>query len=241
VKFQARRAEYAEIEAMRELFRAEANCQIIGDSLLRRGIADGYALLLNGALVGYGGVYNRYDPGRAMEFFIFPEHRRHAFALFEEFAAESGASEMTAQTNIAFPQLLLYQFGKNIRAENYLFAPSGQATLSAPGGALFRPSRKGELAPDNDAKYVLEAGGKVVAWGDYLTHYNPPFVDIYMETAEGERQKGYGSYFVQEVARICREKNLRPSARCNADNIASRRTLEKAGLLCCGRLLVGDL
>jgi hypothetical protein len=32
-----------------------------------------------------------------------------------------------------------------------------------------------------------------------------------------------------------------PSARCNVDNLASRRTLQKAGFVPCGVLIAGDL
>ena len=33
-------AEYRDVEALRELYRQEANCQIIRDSFLARGLAD---------------------------------------------------------------------------------------------------------------------------------------------------------------------------------------------------------
>ena len=62
-----------------------------------------------------------------------------------------------------------------------------------------------------------------------------------MEVAEPYRRRGYGSYLVQELKRICYERGKKPAARCNVSNAASRRTLEKAGLLPCGHLLVGDV
>ena len=62
-----------------------------------------------------------------------------------------------------------------------------------------------------------------------------------MAVVEGERRKGYGSYLVQEVKRVCYEAGKRPSARCNRDNVGSRRTLEKAGMLPCARLLAGKV
>jgi hypothetical protein len=46
---------------------------------------------------------------------------------------------------------------------------------------------------------------------------------------------------VQEVKRICYEAGKKPAARTGEDNIASRRTLEKAGFVVCGRLLVGEV
>lgn len=68
-------------------------------------------------------------------------------------------------------------------------------------------------------------------------HYNPPYGDIYMEVAERYRRRGFGSYLVQELKRICRESGRVPAARTGQDNVASRRTLERAGLLPCARIL----
>ena len=82
--------------------------------------------------------------------------------------------------------------------------------------------------------------GVAVATGGVLFHYNPPYGDIFMEVHESYRQRGFGSYMVQELKRICYEMGKTPAARCNVSNVASRRTMEKAGLLPCGRILLGD-
>ena len=71
----------------------------------------------------------------------------------------------------------------------------------------------------------------VVANGGILYHYNRPYGDIYMEVAEAYRRRGIGSYFVQELKRICYEGGSIPCARCNPDNTASRKTLQKAGFV----------
>lgn len=62
-----------------------------------------------------------------------------------------------------------------------------------------------------------------------------------MEVSEAHKRHGYGSYPVQEIKRICYETGKRAAARCDASNIASRATLQKAGFLPCGRLLVGEV
>ena len=62
-----------------------------------------------------------------------------------------------------------------------------------------------------------------------------------MGVSESRRRLGFGSYLVQELKRVCYEAGRRPAARCNPDNFASRRTLQKAGLLPCGRLLTGEI
>lgn len=48
-----------------------------------------------------------------------------------------------------------------------------------------------------------------------------------------------GAYFVQELKRIAYDMGGIPAARCNPDNVASRKTLQKAGLVPFAHILVG--
>jgi RimJ/RimL family protein N-acetyltransferase len=79
----------------------------------------------------------------------------------------------------------------------------------------------------------------VAASGGILFHYNRPYGDIYMETAEAFRRRGLGSFLVQELKRVCYEGGQVPAARCSPNNIASRRTLQRAGFVPCGHILKG--
>jgi GNAT superfamily N-acetyltransferase len=62
-----------------------------------------------------------------------------------------------------------------------------------------------------------------------------------MGVAEPFRRRGYGGYLIQELKRVCYEMGRIPAARCNASNVASRATLQKAGFLPCARVLTGVL
>jgi GNAT superfamily N-acetyltransferase len=62
-----------------------------------------------------------------------------------------------------------------------------------------------------------------------------------MEVAPAFRGRGLGTFIVQEAKRVCREAGLTPAARCPPANVASRRSLERAGLLPNGRILSGRL
>ncbi len=62
-----------------------------------------------------------------------------------------------------------------------------------------------------------------------------------MEVSEPYRRRGLGCFLVQELKRICYELGSIPCARCNPDNIASRRTLQKAGFVPCAHILRGIL
>jgi GNAT superfamily N-acetyltransferase len=240
VEIRVVRGEYREVETMRELYRQEANCQIIHDSSLRRGIADTYLITVGGRLGGYGGVFNKYYPGQVMEFYTLPVLRAVALPMFHELLAVSEATFIEAQTNMPLMTMLLWDCAMNIRTESILFADAFTTQLACPNGT-FRRTTPEDNGPDKEAEWGLEVEGQIIASGGYLCHYNPPYGDIYMSVVEGAQRQGYGSYFVQEAKRVCYEAGRKPAARCNPDNIASRRTLEKAGFLPCGRLLIGDV
>ena len=87
----------------------------------------------------------------------------------------------------------------------------------------------------------LECDGELAATGGLLFHYNPPYGDIYMEVAAAYQRRGFGSYLVQELKRICYDMTRIPAARCGQGNVASRRTLQRAGMLPCARIMRGRL
>jgi GNAT superfamily N-acetyltransferase len=244
VDIQVEQAAYADVQAMRDLFRREANCQIIHDSFCARGLVDPYLIHRNGRLVGYAAVGNKYPPGRLTEFYTLPEMRPFALPLFREVLVVSGATEIEAQTNIPWMLLPLYDCATNITADGILFADGLTTDLQLPGVEFRRRMPDDVPFPHADepvGDWVLVADGAICATGGFLTHYNPPYGDIYMEVAESARRKGYGSFLVQEVKRTCYEAGRAPAARTGPTNIASRRTLQKAGLLPCARMLVGEV
>jgi GNAT superfamily N-acetyltransferase len=243
---QVRRVEYQAIEPMRELYRQEANCQIVHDSTLRRGLADPYLIHVNERVAGYAGISNKYDPGRLMEYYIAPHLRAEALPIYRKVLTDTQATSVEAQTNMPLMLLMLYDCGINIKCDAILFEDAVTTTLTCPNG-VFRPIPAEEKPsifehhnePQGD--YGVEVNGEIVASGGYFTHYNPPYGDVYMEVSQDARRQGYGSYLVQEVKRMAYEAGKKPSARTGPDNIASRRTLQKAGFLPCAYMLTGEV
>ncbi len=234
------RAEHRDVEAMRELYRQQANCQIIHDSFLSRGLADPYLIVVDDRVGGYGAVGNKHPKDRLMEFYTLPHVRRNALDMLRELLVASQATQIEAQTNIPLMLLMLYDVATNITTENLLFEDAFVTHHPCPSG-IFRHATAEDHVTSPSTAWVIEANDAIVAWGGFLCHYNPPYGDIYMEVAEPAGRGGFGSYLVQELKRVCYEAGKKPVARCNPDNIGSRRTLQKAGLLPCGRLLVGDV
>lgn len=239
---EVRRAEYPNVEALRQLYRHEAHCQIVHDSALSRRIADPYVILLDGGLAGYAGVWNRYYEGRVMEFYTFPHTRDFTRQIFDELLAVTHATHIEAQSNMLSMLTIFEDRARNIVVEKVLFEDGSHTRLRCPAGLFRRAAPDDHLEEQqSDGEWVIEEDGKIVANGGFLGHYNPPYGDIYMEVSAPERRKGFGSYLVQELKRVCYEAGKKPAARCDPSNIASRRTLERAGFLPCGELLAGEV
>jgi GNAT superfamily N-acetyltransferase len=98
-----------------------------------------------------------------------------------------------------------------------------------------------EHAAEPEGDFVAELDGEIVATGGFLTHYNPPFADLYMEVQAEHRRKGIGAFLVAEVVRECYAAGRVPSARCDIGNVASRATLTSAGMRTCGFMLRGEI
>jgi GNAT superfamily N-acetyltransferase len=237
-----------EIRTLRDLYRKEMDCQIIHDSWHGRGWTESYLLRLNGRVVGYGlvGGVRAERKETITEFYVLPVHRAAALPLFRRLVAVSRAQSIETQTNDVLLTLMLFDCAARIETNVVLFHDALTTNLSIPG-VSFRKVSEADRAHlvnqklDPDAQWALEANGTVVATGGILFHYNAPYGDIYMGVAESCRRRGYGSYLVQELKRTCYEMGKVPAARCNASNVASRATLQKAGLLPCARMLTGTL
>jgi GNAT superfamily N-acetyltransferase len=239
-----------EILLLRDIYRQEMNCQIIHDSLhAREGWTLSFLLKIDGAAVGYGAVaVSGPWEGKPtiFEFYVLPQNRGRLFALFAALLAETGATLIETQTNDALLSTILHALSASVECESILFHDKITTTRVLPGAEVRRATdddaaeiHAREL--DEGAKWVLVVEGGIAGTGGILFHYNRPYGDIYMAVAEPFRRRGFGSYLVQELKRICYEQGSVPAARCRATNIASRATLQKAGFVPCGNLVTGSV
>jgi GNAT superfamily N-acetyltransferase len=233
---------------MREEYRREMNCQIVHDSWHERGFTDSYILKVDGRLVGYGSVGGSPGEPRVVvkEFFVLPDCRGMAAPVFRGLIEKSGATTIEAQTNDRLLSLLLWDHAANVISDTVLFADATTTNVRLPGTILRRLAKADRVrsfphTTEPVGDWGLEQEGRIVATGGLFFHYNPPYGDIYMEVAATHRRRGLGSLLVQELKRIAREGGHVPAARCSSDNLASRLTLERAGMLPCARILRGRL
>lgn len=235
---------------LRTRYREEMNCQIVHDSIHKReGWSVSYLLAFDGITAGFGSIAisgpwtNR---PTVFEFYVLPEHRSRAFVLFEAFLAASEASFLEVQTNDVLPTIMALTYGRDIGTEKIVFHDK-VTTVHPPNGAILRritseeEIRKCIERRQGGGEWFLEIEGIVAATGGILFHYNRPYGDLYMEVNEAFQRRGLGSYLVQELKRVCYELGAVPCARCNTTNIASRRTLQRAGFVPFAQLLVGSI
>src|ERR1700722_8859884 len=248
MELSAKQTALEEIGSMRDLYRQEMNCQIIHDSIhARPGWTVEYVLSAGEAPVGYGSIAVAgpwKDKPTIYEFFVLPQYRSRLFDFFSVLLAASGADRIETQSNDPLLTNMLHTFAQNVMSESILFHDK-LTTALAPAGALFRRATAADeiqiRADQLSSHGVVEIDGAVAARGGRLFHYNRPYGDIYMEVAEPFRRRGLGSYLVQELKRVCYEQGNIPSARCSTTNIASRKTLQKAGFVPCAHILVGSV
>jgi GNAT superfamily N-acetyltransferase len=179
------------------------------------------------------------------EFYVVPHQPRlRLFELFDALLAASHAVGIEVQSNDTLATVMLHTFARDVTSESILFHDKLATSLSPPGATFRAPtaSEAGDV-PSDHLKWcgVIEVEGTVAATGGILFHYNRPYGDIYMEVEEPFRRRGLGSFLVQELKRVCYAGGHVPAARCNTGNVASRRTLQKAGFVPCGHILTGSV
>lgn len=236
----ARLATADDVLPLRVRYREEMACQVVHDSIHRRpGWTLTYLLETSGEVVGFGSLAIAgpwQDRPTLFEFYVLPEHRRHAFDLFEALLATSGARLMEIQSNDALLAVMLHGYARDIASEKIVFHDRFTTALPAQGATLRcvtsdEETRKHIEQRQGGAEFVLEVAGEQAGQGGVLFHYNRPYGDIYMDIAEPFRRRGFGSYLVQELKRLTYQLGAVPCARCSPTNIASRRTLQKAGFV----------
>ncbi len=220
----------------------QTQCQFIKFSALGRGFVRVFEFGDPNPF-GYGILQTKYDPDAIVEFYCRPSCSGLAQEAFAAFVIASGAKEVLAQSNM--PELfgLMQENAAKLETRSILFCDARESALEC--SATIRPVKKGEAIFEHFGEPVgswcAEVEGKIVATAGYLTHYNPPYADVFMEVEASWRNMGIGSCLVPEVMKVIRQEGLVPAARCNPDNEASRRTLEKAGFEVCGEYVSGLL
>jgi GNAT superfamily N-acetyltransferase len=235
---------------LRVRHRQEMNCQIVHDSIHRRpGWTTTFALHLDDTMAGFasvavGGPWT--GKPTIFECYVLPAYRGGAFDLFDAVIGASGARLMEIQSNDVLLAVMLHTYARHITSEAIVFRDELTTRLVPNGATLEQVTSDDDIhaaiaARQGGGEWRLHVGGDTVATGGLLFHYNPPYADLYMDVVESCRRRGFGAYLVQELKRVAYALGSVPGARCSSHNVASRRTLQKAGLVPYAHMLVGSI
>ncbi|MFC5865314.1 GNAT family N-acetyltransferase [Acidicapsa dinghuensis] len=238
-----------DVLSMRTRHREEMNCQIVHDSIHRRpGWTVTYRLEANHKVAGFGSVAVAgpwKDRPTLLEFYVLPEHRGQAFALFESLLAASNAQHFEIQSNEVLSFIMAHTYGHDIVSEKIVFRDAETTAHPSKNATLIRNTSEAEALQcleqrSGSSDWTLEVDGAAIGKGGLAFHYNRPYADVYMEIDEKHRQRGFGAYLVQELKRACYEMGAVPGARCSPQNVASFRTLQRAGFVPFAHILIGS-
>jgi GNAT superfamily N-acetyltransferase len=230
----------------RAIYLNELNAQCRYNACHERGWSDSYLLTIDDEAVGYGSVKGQEirDRDTVFEFFVVPQHRQHATALFRELLATSQATYIECQSNDQLLSPLMYEHADAISSDTILF-DDHRVTHHAIDSAMVRLKRDDDQIfthyHEPIGEYVMELSNEIVATGGFMLYYNPPFADVYMEVLEDCRRRGFGAFLVQELKKHCYRAGRVPAARTGFLNAPSRLTLLSAGMRICGCMLLGHV
>ena len=231
----------SDIQPLRQLFLQEINAQVRYDAAHSRRGAGWFIVRQDGRDVGYGALKDLQDgPGTIFEFYLVPAARHEALETLRRLVRISNAGALECQTNDRFYAALVQDAFGQSTCDTILYGAGPPHALERTD-ATFRRRKRADRVFEHQVEpvgdFVVDVRGEVIATGGFLLHYNPPFADVFMEVRSDVRRRGYGSFLVNGVLSECYLAGRVPAARTSTDNIASQRTLLRAGLIECGRML----
>ena len=232
---------FSAIQPLRQLFLQEINAQVRYDAAHGRRGAGWFLVRQDGRDVGYGALKDLQDgPGTIFEFYLVPTLRHEAVETLRRLVHVSNASALECQTNDRFYASLVQDAFGSVTCDTILYGAAPFVAQERPD-ATFRLRKRSDRVFEHQVEpvgdFVVDIDDDVIATGGFLLHYNPPFADVFMEVRPDARRRGYGSFLVNRILAECYLAGRVPAARTSTDNVASQRTLLRAGLVECGRML----
>jgi GNAT superfamily N-acetyltransferase len=196
--------------------------------------------------------------GTLVEFHVTPAELRWAVAAFDALDGACGVRRILAKSfdaTLMFVALrrpiearttgLLYRMiadagfeedaSVRVRAANI----SDLASLLSLGADFFDDAAEIEDYIVADGLMIYEASDGAQLGAGVMKHVvdGRNDVDIGMVVAPAHRHKGHGAHIIAHLKSHCLARRLRPICGCAVDNLASQRTLERAGFASRHRLL----
>jgi GNAT superfamily N-acetyltransferase len=212
---------------------------------VRRGRA--FLIRVDGETVGYAA----FDADTMVELYLCDSALTRGEELFDAALATAQATAAVCQTFDALMLTLALRSPAKVRVGGHLFRRCGDVDFQAD------PSIAARLAIAADAPGILdvddfwsdrqELAGYIAVGGAWVYEHatagllgcgvitrvveGRSAMDVGMMVAPAHRRRGYGAYIIRHLKAHVVAQGLRPIAGCAADNLGSRRTLERAGFV----------
>ncbi len=211
-----------------------------------------YRLEIAGESAGFASIHGR---SLITQFAMSGPHRRHGQAAFRELRRLEEVRAAFVPTNDAFYLSHALDDYRQLRPQAYLFVhghvepeitpqESYALTLATAADAASIRQETGDFFPRLDEEiaagqiFVTRRHDEPVGYGVLVraTLYDD-VASIGMFTRDPYRNQGVGTATIELLIAECRRRALRPVAGCWYYNHASKRTLERAGMVSPTRLL----
>lgn len=215
---------------------------VIGNSKL-------YEIIYDKKIVGYFSVTSRKT---LVEFYISKEYYMYSEEIFKYIIS----SDMVADAEVSTKQpeflSLCLDFHKEIHISSYLFTDAQKVKyeLNHFENLCFRLAKNSDIEDlkdkcdsafegyyeeliKNNQLFVLYDDDILLGMGEFriIKREHGGFGDIGMVVATEHRRKGVGTYIITKLSEQCYKNGVIPMAGCDSENIASKNTLTKAGLI----------
>jgi GNAT superfamily N-acetyltransferase len=201
-----------------------------------------------------------------LRFHLLDDYQARAQAIFLRVATTQRIQRAIAGTNEPGYFSLCLDIQRGITPHSYLFRDGG-GDVPAPdlGPDSFRKADQGEFAAlvhfyqenatgagewigpflrerlASGELFVLYERERLVATGECIpSPYQPPCADLGMVVARAERGRGLGTAMLGHLKQHCYAEGWRPICSCAADNVASKRAIEKAEFVSEHRMVTMD-
>lgn len=216
-----------------------------------------YRLVQGGQPIGYFCVSTK---GTLLQFYLKAGHIRSLQSIFSRLLSQGFFTQALVSTRDRLGISSCLEFHKEVSVDDYLFedgsgpveaASEWQDSVFALAGTDDIPLIRSVVNDFHDfLHYTLEGsvaeqsifllldGNTLLGTGVIASkEYQPPYVDIGMCVNEQYRRQQVGTEIIRRLRLHCRERALIPLASCRFDNLASKKTLEKAGMVSRDRVL----
>ncbi|AUS08786.1 hypothetical protein C1X05_07970 [Laceyella sacchari] len=225
------------------------------------GNANNWAIHYEGKVVGY---FCTDEESRLLQFYIMPPYQSHYRTIFVQLIEQIGISSAFASTIEPLYLSLCLDFHNKVHVKSYLFTDLHAVQLPpfALQPVIFRLASHDELTHlerfykeyiEGDGSwihdflqerisqmqlYALYHDDTLLGTGECIeSKTQPPYADIGIVVNKQFRNRGIGTYILNRLKHQCYKSSLKPICSCTAENIASRKAIEKAGFVSYHRIL----